>query len=338
MQSIYIRRECRPNEKRTPLNPKDVKLLISKNIMVYVQTSEYRIYKDSEYEQEGAHLTDKPWYAEEFKYTLIIGIKELNNLENLKNHTHMYFSHSYKNQSGSEYILEAFSKSNSILYDFEHFTNNSNNRIIAFGHCAGLVGGALGLKQYINRVKNLPDLGNLSCFTDIQSLCNLDIDISTPNVAVIGSKGRCGSGVIQILNTYKIPFTIFEKDDDITRLTDFDIVFNSILLDETYNKVWFDTQTVFKNPIVIVDISCDCVKKNNPIKLYSEATTWQNPVYKYSNLVDIIAIDNLPSLLPKISSDEFSSKCTDLIIMYGSEIWQRCFDKFDLAVKSIEKK
>jgi alanine dehydrogenase len=314
MKSVFIRREISQNEKRTPLIPDDVKRLIANNITVYVQTSIHRIYKDDEYKKAGAQLTDDPWFNEKFNKSLIIGLKELSNLDKLKNHKHMYFSHSYKNQAGAEIILEAFSKSNSQLYDFEYFTNSTNKRIIAFGYSAGIVGAALGLRQYINKLTNAPDLTNLTTYPTIESLINLDLP-KKPKVAVIGSKGRCGSGVTHVLDILQVPYTHIGKDDDqIKTLTDYDIVYNCIVLDATYTKVWFDTNAEFKKPLIIVDISCDYGKKNNPIKLYSTATTWQIPIHQYNSFVDIIAIDNLPSLLPKQSSDDFSKICADLIL------------------------
>ena len=79
----------------------------------------------------------------------------------------------------------------------------------------------------------------------------------------------------------------------------FDILYNCICLDNSSNEIWFDKSTIFTKKLLIVDISCDYTKPNNPINIYKEPTTFENPVYKYNNYVDIIAINNLPSLLPK---------------------------------------
>jgi saccharopine dehydrogenase (NAD+, L-lysine-forming) len=64
---------------------------------------------------------------------------------------------------------------------------------------------------------------------------------------------------------------------------------------------------------IIVDISCDINAKNNPIQLNYKATSFEEPIYKINEKIDIIAIDNLPSLLPKDSSEEFSSKLQKII-------------------------
>ena len=102
-------------------------------------------------------------------------------------------------------------------------------------------------------------------------------------------------------------------------LKNYDIIYNCILLDEKYNTVWFDKNTSFNKSIIIVDISCDYSKVNNPILLYDNATSWIEPVYNYNKFVDIIAVDNLPSLLPKESSCAFSLIFFNLLLEYATD-------------------
>jgi saccharopine dehydrogenase (NAD+, L-lysine-forming) len=110
----------------------------------------------------------------------------------------------------------------------------------------------------------------------------------------------------------------FNKDT----LKNYDIVYNCINLDLDSKDVWFSETTIFETPIIIVDISCDVNKDNNPIAIYNDETTWDNPVYSYNDLVDIISISNLPSLLPKDSSDFFSKQCIKLLLNMDSDIWK----------------
>jgi saccharopine dehydrogenase (NAD+, L-lysine forming) len=320
MKRVYIRRE-EGNEFRTALVPSDVKILIENGFEVYVQRSEKRIYKDSEYSNVGGLLTDEKWFN--YKDCLIVGLKELHDLSYLNNHTHIYFSHSFKGQANSLEILNAFKKSNSKLYDFEYFLEN-NKRIIAFGIYAGQVGCALGLLQYYNKV-NGKTMGKLTPWSSYKEMISL-LQSNNLKIAIIGA-GRCGSGVKRVLQDICAPFVECGHDYDYTDLVEYDIIFNCILLDETYNKTWFDSKTIFRKPTIIVDISCDYSKPNNPIQLYKEATTWENPVFHYNDNVDIIAIENLPSLLPKESSDEFSDTFRKLLLTQG-EVWSKTLDIF----------
>ena len=312
---IFIRREIYPNEHRTPLVPKDVRILVNSGIIVHVQSSKSRVYKDKEYEKAGAFITPYKWFFPYFIPSLILGIKELDGIECLDKHSHAYFSHSFKKQKDSEIILAHFSLSRSKLYDFEYLLDMTNNRIISFGIDAGQVGAVLGLLQHLLK---LPV--SLSPWDSFNEMINsVKPFLQDPiNIGIIGGNGRCGKGVQNILNLLKLPFTIFSRNSstDIKseELKNFDIIYNCITLDETYNKVWFNKETKFVKKITIVDISCDVSKSNNPIQLYDKRTTWESPVYNYNDLVSIIAIENLPSLLPKESSDNFSSILAPLLL------------------------
>jgi saccharopine dehydrogenase (NAD+, L-lysine-forming) len=323
--TIFLRSELNQNEKRTPLIPNDIKILLKYGIPSYVQTSKYRIFNDSEYQNAGAIIVDDNWYEDKYKDCIIIGLKELNNLELLNKHTHFYFSHSHKNQVGSKYILERFKESNSILYDFEYFLDSFNKRLIAFGIYAGYVGAVLGLKHFYNQ-----NLSNLVEWCSYDSMIN-DVKINQyirPLIGIIGHKGNCGTGVIEILQSLNLNYEIIDKNKENKGeyMKKFDILYNSISLNNSSTELWFDKSTIFTKKILIVDISCDYTKPNNPINIYNEATTFENPVYKYNNYVDIIAINNLPSLLPKDSSIYFSKKLLNLLIqvdfkkIYGKSV------------------
>ena len=123
-------------------------ILIDLGCIVYVQTSIKRIYTDKEYTEVGAFVTKQPWYHLDFIKFLILGLKELDNFDKLLFHTHIYFSHTYLNQLGSELILSSFKKTSSILYDLEFFTDFNSKRLTTFGYWAGVVGCALALIQY----------------------------------------------------------------------------------------------------------------------------------------------------------------------------------------------
>jgi saccharopine dehydrogenase (NAD+, L-lysine-forming) len=323
---IYIRKE-NINEYRTPLIPKDITLLINNGFTVYIQHSLTRIYSNQQYIAHGGIITNEEWYSPMFKDAIIIGIKELSNMEILDNHIHLYFSHSFKNQSNSEYILSKFINSNSKLYDFEYILDHFNKRYIAFGYYSGLVGGVLGLKQYYNKISYLDNINNLKVWSSYKKMIDYmkHCVVKDVKIAVIGSNGRCGSGVRVILDYFKLEYTIIDRNYDVSKLKEYDIIYNCILLDESYDKIWFDTNTKFNKKMVIVDISCDYSRPNNPIKLYNTSTTWKTPVFRYNRYVDIIAIDNLPSLLPKESSNYFSNKLVPLLLDFNidfSNYWK----------------
>lgn len=321
---LFIRRETYTNECRAPLVPKDISRLFAAGFRVYVQSSDSRVYSDKEYMDAGAIVTTKNWYDSQFKDALIVGIKELDNIDQLKKHTHLYFSHSFKGQIGSEEILKAFFLSDSLLYDFEYLTDSAGKRLIAFGFYAGLVGAALGLLHYAGTI------GPLKPWRSLHSMIGSIPKMGHLKIAIVGANGRTGNGIQSFLKCLNLQYDIFLRGDDLSSLSTYNIVYNTIALDESYTTVWFDTTTTFTKPITIVDCSCDYTRANNPIQLYTEPTTWSNPVHTVGN-AHIIAIENLPSLLPLESSDHFSGQLCELLLDSKGDIfncWKRAVSIF----------
>jgi len=324
---IYIRAEINPNEYRCPIVPQNMNQLLQLGIIVFVESSKNRIYKDYEYEKEGAIITKEPWYSKKFQSGLIIGLKEIPNMEKLDNHKHIYFSHSFKNQINCEIILKAFSKSNSIIYDYEFLFDDFNKRVIAFGFYAGFVGCCLGLIQYYKKITQNENINNLypydskiELLSDVQRYINSNKSL---NIAVIGSNGRCGKGAITVLEYFNIKFNKINRSDNKKNLEEYDIILNCIKLDNDLEETWLDNKTKFFKSTTIVDISCDYNIENNPIKINNKLTTWEKPVNNYNEYVDIISINNLPSLLPRDSSNEFSEILVKLLINFDNDsIWK----------------
>ena len=326
--SIYIRCENNRDEYRTVLIPEHIKILKASGFTIYIETSPQRIYTDSEYEKNGAIITNKKWYDDTFKKSLIIGLKGLkeDELAKLDHHYHVYFSHSFEHQINSNPILFNFCKSGSRLYDLEYFLDiDRKTRFLSFGNYAGIVGGLLGLLQYIQRKKYDTCIKDLHYWDSVESVIGTNSELSElrkdkdVSICIIGGNGKCGRGVKNILDRLGLQYTVLLRNDKKVKLVQYDIVYNCIKLSSDFNEIWFDKNTVFNKPIILCDISSDYTRKNNPIQLYTKATTYNEPVYTYNRYVDIIAIDNLPSLLPKESSAEFSKKCLELLLEYQDD-------------------
>lgn len=336
-KNIYIRNEIYDNEYRAPIVPNDVLELKKLGFLVFVESSKKRFFTDDEYKLNGAIIVNNKWYN--FKNSLIIGIKELSDIEKLDNHTHVYFSHTYKKQSNSKYILDLFKKSNSILYDLEYFLYN-NKRVITFGFQAGLVGCALGILQYYYKIndKELKNLKYWSSFNDLFEeliilFCSCE-EIEDIKISLIGPNGNCGLGAKFLLNMLNLKYDLFDRKTEKTNLERYDIVYNCINLKENIGT-WFDTDTEFNKNIIICDISCDYNNEFNPIKIYNNKTTWTEPIFKYNKYVDIIAIDNLPSLLPFESSIIFSNKLLKILSTYKNDeynFWKNNYNVFFSAL------
>lgn len=328
---IFLRNEENIDEYRCPLIPSDVKTLIENGFIIYVERSENRVYSDEEYEKAGSKLTNLSWFHDIFRHALIIGLKCFSDLEfdYLNGHTHVFFAHSFQSQRGSERILDAFHRSKSILYDYEYMLDPlTQSRVIAFGKYAGIVGGGLALLQRFGKISNLKTWSNKEAFyEDVEKVLP---DITSLKICVIGPNGRCGRGVCEVLDHFDIEYVKKDSKSDKSDLKTFDIVFNCILLAEDFKEIWIDSIDDIDHPFLLFDLSCDVMSLNHPFPFYKEITSWEKPVLRKSDYVDVIAIYNLPSLLPKESSDDFSKILLNLILHenVSQTIWKGATDIF----------
>ena len=345
--NIFIRKETINEEYRTPIIPSDVAILRENGYKVIVERSKNRCYSDVEYEKHGATLVNHSWESYSANTnTLILGIKKIENMDILNNHNHVYFSHSFKGQSDSKTILKKFKESGSIIYDLEYFKHSDGSRVIYFGFYAGIIGAGLGLVQYFKEEDKDEDIQNLECFDSVEdfySFVERNIcfgEMENIKIALVGPNGNCGKGVQEILKYFGFNFSSFERKDCKDSLNTFDIIINCINLKENVGS-WFDNSTVFSGKTVIIDISCDYNNVFNPIKLYNKATTFENPVYKYNNNVSIISIENLPSLIPKVTSEYFSSKLVPLLINYSTEyynkMWKNSYLLYEEVIETLDE-
>jgi saccharopine dehydrogenase (NAD+, L-lysine-forming) len=334
IQNIIIRKEYKKNEFRTPLIPSDCKKCSEFGIIIYVEKSSQRCIPDKEYEENGCIIIEDFTNLKLPKNnTLVIGLKELD-YSNLKllPWCHLYFTHIFKNQVGSDEIISKLTENKSVIYDYEYFLNKNQKRVIAFGYWAGFIGTALGLLQYyyksINQnIKNLKMCMDASIlFEEVEYFKHFFRKV---NIGIIGVNGRSGKGSLFLLERLGISnIHGYSRASDKNPLIQHNIIINCIKLSPEDNNIFISEETLplFDKLSIIVDVSCDIYAKNNPICLKYQGTTFEEPVYKINDKLDIIAIDNLPSLLPKDSSEEFSAKLRKIIC----EKWDRYLPKLGI--------
>ena len=316
MKQLYLRKETKEKEHRTPLTPCDCATLIENNYEIQFEPSDTRCYKDEEYESAGC----VPASIDEMDSSAIImGLKEFDMTKTaLLNKKHFYFSHAFKGQENSHVIINNFQENGGYIYDYEYIVDENGRRVIAFGYWAGFAGMYLGLLQYADRgARELAP-------TTASEIRNILREYGAkPKITICGARGRCGSGCLELLKLVDISPHICEKGERIPE--DTEIFINAIYLSPDSTAVFFDEVSIanYERLRVIVDISCDIHAKNNPIRLdYPNPKGW---LTKYTDNIDIICIDNLPSLLSKDSSEEFSKKLTELFLSGAIDEFMKTF-------------
>ena len=92
---------------------------------------------------------------------------------------------------------------------------------------------------------------------------------------------------------------------------------------------------------VVCDVSCDPFGDYNPVPLYSECTTFEDPALRLiegAAPLDLVAIDHLPSMLPRESSEDFSNLLLPTLLQLGEPeagVWGRALDVFNDKTKGL---
>ena len=321
MTHLWVRAEQRDNEKRVGITPKGAAMLVKNGFKVTVEKSISRILPIDGYVRAGCEIVKENSWPYAPNDAIIFGLKELPKETTPLNHRHIMFGHAYKGQHSGLSLLKRFKSGGGTLYDIEYLTDGIGKRVAAFGYWAGYAGAAVSLMVWLCQKKNRK-CHPVKDYIDKATLVNelkKELKMSgteVPNSIVIGALGRVGSGASDLCQTLGMKVTKWDIEETKSRGTfhkilDHDIFLNCILATEAAPV--FLSKKDIKNSrklSVIGDIACDPDSDYNPIPVYDAPTSWIEPSIIISNKppLSIMAIDNLPSLLPKESSIDFASQ------------------------------
>ncbi|TPX42939.1 saccharopine dehydrogenase (NAD+, L-lysine-forming) [Synchytrium endobioticum] len=328
---LWLRAETKRNEHRTALTPSAVKVLIEAGFQITVEKSPQSIFNTAEYAQvAGVELADAGTWQTAPKETYVVGLKELPENDSAPlPHTHIMFAHCYKRQSGWRETLSRFARGHGLLLDLEFLQDDNGRRVAAFGYHAGFAGSALALDVWAHQrnspgteypyVKPYPTDKELIAHVAARLASAVAKCGTQPTVMVMGALGRCGRGAIDMARAAGIPDDRIVKWDvaetakggPFAEILDASIFVNCIYLSTAIPP--FLTVDMLQRPrelSVVCDVSCDTTNPNNPLPIYADTTTFGEPVLhlitKGEAPLDVIAIDHLPTLLPREASEAFS--------------------------------
>lgn len=201
MKFAIIKERKNPPDRRVVFSPKDLKQLKTNfpEAELVVESSDIRVFKDADYQQEGFQVSDTISDAD-----VMFGVKEVPLDALIPNKKYFFFSHTIKKQPYNRKLLKAILDKNIEMYDHETIVKQSGARLIGFGRYAGLVGAyngfrALGLRD---NLFELPKVENLKDLDEVKS--ELD-KITLPNIKILLSgTGKVAKGAKEILDHLKI--------------------------------------------------------------------------------------------------------------------------------------
>ncbi len=196
-----IREEKVPHDKRVPFTPEQCEQIIRDfpNVDLVVQPSEWRCFKQEEYESRGIAISEDMSDCD-----VLMGIKEVPADKLVPGKRYLFFSHTIKKQAHNRKLMQAFISKKITMIDYECLVDKNDNRIIGFGRYAGIVGAYNGIMAYGLRY-GLFQLKPAHLSHDKKEIFQELKKISLPNIKiVITGGGRVANGACETMGAMNL--------------------------------------------------------------------------------------------------------------------------------------
>ncbi|MFF4833609.1 saccharopine dehydrogenase [Streptomyces sp. NPDC001315] len=339
---LWLRHEVRTTERRTPIVPTDARRLVDSGVRLTVEESPQRIFPIEEYEAAGCRVAPTgSWVSQAPRDAVVIGLKELPDEPGELIHRHISFGHAYKRQPGAAELLRRFAAGGGVLLDLEYLVDDDGRRLAAFGFWAGYLGAALAV---------LHQRGRLAAPLRPTEKEELDETLRPAagdeefTALVVGALGRSGRGARTAFHAAGIEPTNWDlaetRDLDRRALLHHDLMVNAVLATTPVPPFLReqDLDDTSRRLRTVCDVTCDVGSPLNVLPVYDRTTDWTDPVRRLRKEppFDLIAIDNLPSLLPRESSTDFSAALLPQLLEFSTGgPWGRCLDRFHQACREL---
>ncbi|HLG02505.1 MAG TPA: NAD(P)-dependent oxidoreductase [Bacteroidia bacterium] len=363
MKIGILREGKKPRDRRVPFTPAQCILLQREfNVGVIVQPSAWRAFSDDEYRAAAVRIEEDLSDCE-----ALFGIKEVPAEELIPGKKYLFFSHTIKKQPHNRALMQAMIAKKIQMIDYECLTDPDFNRIIGFGHFAGIVGAYNGIRGYGLRY-GFYDLKPAWQCHDLQEVKEELKKVKLPNMKlIVTGNGRVANGAIELLGLLQLrrvtpyEFTHYSFREAVyTQLHSYDYneakaakqwdrdrfyshpeEFRSTFARFTphcdlliHSSYWdpraprlFEKEDM-RSPefriSVIADITCDI---NGAIPSTTKPSSIAEPFYGYnpvtgeaeenafaSQVITVMAIDNLPCELPRDASESFGKELIEKVI------------------------
>ena len=345
MTHLWIRAESRPNEERVGITPEGVAKLVAQGFRVTIEDSKTRVIPSEAFVAAGAALATEGSWPDAPRDAIIFGLKELPEADTALIHRHIMFGHAYKGQDAGARLLRRFAAGGGALYDLEYLVEENGRRVAAFGYWAGYAGAAVSLFAWAAQKQggSCPPMSTWPNSEALQAELKAALDRASserPTGIVIGALGRVGTGARDLCAQMGVTTTDWDMTETahggpFPEVLEHDLFFNCILAAPGCPVfVPASAKTDLRRLSVIGDIACDPQSEFSPIKVYDLETTWAHPVTRAYDAppLDVMAIDNLPSLLPLESSEDFAKQLLPHLAgldAMDSGVWGRAFDTYN---------
>ncbi len=201
MRFGIIKERKNPPDRRVVLSPEACQKVLwnHKKAQIIVEPSPIRTFTDAEYKALGLEVAPKMEACD-----VLIGVKEVPIEALIPNKKYFFFSHTIKKQSYNRKLLLAILDKHIELYDHEVITNQKEQRLVAFGRYAGIVGAYNGFRAYGLKY-DIFQLPKAETLTDQQALISALRKIKLPSIKIVlTGRGRVGNGAREMLDAMNL--------------------------------------------------------------------------------------------------------------------------------------
>jgi saccharopine dehydrogenase (NAD+, L-lysine-forming) len=351
MTHLWVRAEQRANEDRVGLTPEGAKALIDAGIRVTVEQSQTRAIPLQGYIDAGAGIAPENSWPNAPLDAIIFGLKELPEDGTPLPHKHIMFGHAFKGQHSGKALLQRFKAGGGTLFDLEYLVDENGRRVAAFGYWAGYAGAAVTLKTWAAQQRGglcgpvgvypNKDALNTELLAELEAT-----GTPRPRAIVIGALGRVGTGAADLCEAMGVQVTKWDMAETASggpfpEILDHDLFLNCIFARPgTPVFVPASALTAPRSLTAIGDIACDPDSDYNPVPVYDRATTWDAPALRVADepVMDVMAIDNLPSMLPAESSEDYAAQLLPSLLTLddlAAGVWGRAQTEFNKHIAEV---
>jgi len=236
-----------------------------------------------------------------------------------------------------------------VLYDLEYLVDETGRRVAAFGYWAGYAGAAVSLTCWAAQARGGiagPVRKAASKEALLAGLADKLAGLGRPRAIIIGALGRVGTGAADLCQAMGVAVTRWDMAETahggpFPEVLAHEIFLNCILARPGCPVfVPASARTAPRSLTVIGDIACDPTSDFSPIKVYDRATDRDAPALRVHDdpPLDVTAIDNLPSLMPVESSQDYAAQLLPSLMTLDrleAGVWGRARAEFDRHVAAV---
>lgn len=266
---------------------------------IIVEPSPTRSFSDAEFEEEGIEIA-----TDLSDCDFLMGIKEVPIDRLIAGKTYLFFSHTIKKQPHNRALLQAVLEKKITLIDYEVLTDDYNQRLIAFGKFAGMVGAHNGVLGYGLRTGafTLPRMKNVESYAEARRIYK---ETNFPPLSIVVSGGgRVAKGAMEVL--LDMGFKKVAPTDFLVEKFDRPVFTQIHPIDYVARKDGepFEKEDFYRNPTAFrstfakfyrkTDIFVNCIFFDRRAPMFFSAEDMKQPDFRIKMIADV-SCDLMPT-------------------------------------------